>query len=117
MGSNIRIVTANEDGTVDQGELQGGKIRIVSSEAASPRRVITVNQHNVAGPLMTQKVVPQEKAKVIIRPAIAPKQESKVQYVRVVGSKPIASVSVISFYAKLAFNCCRLVFRVVIDKL
>ena len=31
----------------------------------------------------------QEKPKVVIRPTIAPKTENKVQYVRVVGSKPI----------------------------
>ena len=30
-----------------------------------------------------------EKPKVVIRPAIAPKTEAKVQYVKVVGSKPI----------------------------
>lgn len=95
MGSNIRIVTANEDGSIDEGGLQGGKIRIVTSEAASPRKVTTVNQqqHNVVSSFMSQKVATQEKPKVVIRPAIAPKQESKVQYVRVVGSKPIASVS------------------------
>ena len=30
-----------------------------------------------------------EKPKVVIRPAIAPKTEPKVQYVKVMGSKPI----------------------------
>ena len=44
MPSNIRIVSTNDDGSIEDSSLQGGKIRIVSSEASSPRRVIRVNQ-------------------------------------------------------------------------
>ena len=42
-----------------------------------------------------------EKPKVVIRPAIAPKTEAKVQYVKVVGSKPIQQVS---FFESIIMN-------------
>ena len=45
-----------------------------------------------------------EKPKVVIRPAIAPKTEPKVQYVKVMGSKPIQQhVSVSLFYIRCIY--------------
>jgi len=83
---------------VDTQSLHGGKIRIVNNEdvaaALQPsRKIITINQQQY---VVSQGVTPKatstshfEKPKVVIRPAIAPKTEAKVQYVKVVGSKPI----------------------------
>jgi len=83
---------------VDTQSLHGGKFRIVNSEdvaaALQPtRKIITINQQQY---VVSQGVTPKatstshfEKPKVVIRPAIAPKTEAKVQYVKVMGSKPI----------------------------
>lgn len=115
---DLRIISSNVVPTVDETSLHGGKIRIVNSgEAMSPKKVISVNQQQftisqgkinlrhekkkgvctiqfsylycVLGGNVANKPAVQEKPKVVIRPAIAPKTENKVQYVKVVGGKQV----------------------------
>jgi len=85
---------------VDTQSLHAGKFRIVNNEdvaaALQPtRKIISINNQQY---VVSQGVAPKvaatttphfEKPKVVIRPAIAPKTEPKVQYVKVMGSKPI----------------------------
>jgi len=83
---------------IDTQSLHSGKIRIVNNEdvaaALQPtRKVININGQQY---VVSQGTSPKptstshfEKPKVVIRPAIAPKTEAKVQYVKVMGSKPI----------------------------
>jgi hypothetical protein len=90
---NIRIVSAaGGDGTLDDTPGHGGKVRIVMSESTvSPRKVVSISQQPQ---FSTARMVNQERPKVVIRPALAPKAESKVQYVRVMGSKPAQQVTI-----------------------
>ena len=77
--TTIQMVTPNESVEAQS------KIRIVNA-SEEPKRIITINnqqyilsQGNVAKPITPQVSRP----KVVIRPAIAPKTEPKVQYVKV----------------------------------
>jgi len=98
--------TASGHTIVDTQSLHhGGKIRIVNNDdvaaALQPtRKIITINNQQYVVSQGGQGVTPKatnsshfEKPKVVIRPAIAPKTEPKVQYVKVMGSKPIQQYS------------------------
>merc|ERR1712223_197138 len=94
MPSNFRFVSASDDmASTDDSGLQGGKIRIVSSnESTTTKRVIRVTQEPQISNYTTTQI--NNKPKVVIRPAIAPKAEdNRVQYVRVVSSQPMAQTS------------------------
>merc|ERR1711953_1173 len=94
MPSNFRFVSASDDmASIDDSGLQGGKIRIVSSnESTTTKRVIRVTQEPQISNYTTTQI--NNKPKVVIRPAIAPKAEdNRVQYVRVVSSQPMAQTS------------------------